>query len=102
MIPGTVLEFGDRGLSLVDPPAARAGQSSGAKTGWISFAAVFAGVLLVIAGIMVVAARRRCASLDATNWTESYGYEVASDIDAFLSEENGRQCPDGNALGSPE
>jgi hypothetical protein len=96
MIPGTVLEFGDRGLSVVDPPAARGGQSSGVKTVWISVAAVLAVVLLIVAGIVVVAHRRR-RSPEPTNRTESDGVEVPVDIESSLAE-LGRFMSEENAL----
>jgi hypothetical protein len=111
MIPGTVLEFGDRGLSVVDAPAARDGQSSEVKTVWISLAAVLAVALLIAAGIVLVVAHRRRASLSPTNRTESDGGEAPVHIESsvadlgsrtFLSEENALEAPERSLLQRPE
>jgi hypothetical protein len=109
VIPGTVLEFGDRGLSVVDPPGARGGQSSGVKTVWISLASVLAVVILIVAGVVVVVAHRRRASLAPTNRTESDGQEVPADIktsladlEAFLSEQNALEGPKHSPRQSPK
>jgi heme/copper-type cytochrome/quinol oxidase subunit 2 len=109
MIPVTVLEFGDRGLSIVDPPAARGGQSSELKTVWITLAAVLAVVLLIVAGIVLVVAHRRRASRYATNRTESDGKQVPANIEsslaemgAFLSEENALEGPEHSPRKGPE
>jgi hypothetical protein len=109
MIPGTVLEFGDRGLSVVDAPAARGGQTSDVKTVWISLSAVFAVVLFLIAGIFLVVAHRRHASRTPTNRTESDGEELSVDIGsslaelgAFLSEENALEGPEQSPRQWPE
>jgi hypothetical protein len=95
VIPGTVLEFGDGGISVVDTPAARSGQSSEVKTVWISLAVILAVVLLIIAGIVLVVAHCIPASPAQTNRTESDCGEVPVDIEsaladlgAFLSEAN--------------
>jgi hypothetical protein len=104
MVPGTFLEFGDRGLSVVDPPAARGVQSSDMKTVWISLGAVLPVVLLIVAGIVVVVAHRRGASRTPTNRTESDGEAIPDETEGslahivdFLSEENALS-QDGDAL----
>jgi hypothetical protein len=104
MIPVTVLEFADRGLSVVDPPAARGGQGSELKTVWISVASIVAVVLSIAAGMVVVVAHRRGGSRAPTTRTESGGEEVSFDIEsslaeleAFLSEENALS-QDGGSL----
>jgi hypothetical protein len=109
VIPGTVLAFGDRGLSVVDPPAARAGQSAEVKTVWVSLAAIFAVVLLIVAGIVLVVAHRRHALRVQTNRTESDGDEVPvdiesslADLEAFLSEENVLEAPEHSPRQWPE
>jgi hypothetical protein len=85
----------DRGLSVVDHPAAQGGQSPEMKTAWISLGPVLGAALLIAAGIAFVVVHRRHASLVATNLTESGGEEVPVDIKssldelvAFMSEEN--------------
>jgi hypothetical protein len=85
----------DRGLYVVDRPAARGGQSLEVKTALISLGPVLAVVLLIAAGIAFVALHRRRASWVPTNLTESDGEELPIDVEgslaeltAFLSEEN--------------
>jgi hypothetical protein len=93
VIPGTVLEFGDRGLSVVDRPDSRGGQSSELKAIWASLAAVLAVVLLVIAGIVFVVHRRRASRATRTQIESDAEFPVEmvnslGDLGNFLSEEN--------------
>jgi hypothetical protein len=91
-------------LSVVDPLAARVGQSAAMKTVWISLAATLAVAALLVAGIVRVVAHGRCASGATADKTESDAEEVPvdiqsslTDLEAFLSEENALEAPERSA-----